>query len=352
MLMLLQLRGRVTAQVLADEFEVSARTIYRDIDALSATGVPVYADRGPGGGFRLLDGYRTRLTGLSAAEAGTLPLAGLPGLAAALGLAEPLAAAQLKLLAALPPPASYGAVRVGSRFHLDPVDWYRRAPPPSHLQEIARAVWDSRRIDVRYESWSATVRRVLDPLGLVAKAGAWYLVARTESRSIRTYKVAKVLHLAVLEERFAYPHGFDLARHWRSELERFETGLLRGEATLRVSAAALSRVELLGATAAEAVLAATAGSDGWRQAVIPIEGIGHAAGLLLGFADSVEVLAPPELREELARRAGRVVALYEEAGRERERPRSPQNPRQRSHKGIASPFGRRSKAIIRTPDAS
>lgn len=319
MLMLLQLRGRVTAQAFADEFEVSVRTVYRDVDALSAAGVPVYADRGPGGGFRLLDGYRTRLTGMTTAEAGALPLAGLPGLAADLGLAEPLAAARLKLLAALPPPASNGAVRVGSRFHLDPVGWYRRAPPPSHLQEIARAVWDSRRIDVRYESWSATVRRTLDPLGLVAKAGVWYLVARTDGGSIRTYKVAKVLDLAVLEERFAYPHGFDLARRWHSELKRFEAGLLRGKATLRVSAAALSGIEALGAAAAEAVLAATAGADGWRHAVVPIEGIGHAAGLLLGFADGVEVLAPPELREELARRAGRVLALYAKAGCDGER---------------------------------
>lgn len=310
MLMVLQLRGCVTAQALADEFEVSVRTVYRDIDDLSAAGIPVYADRGPGGGFRLQDGYRTRLTGLSLAEAGTLLLVGAPELACHLGLAEPLAAARLKLLAALPPAASDGAARVGSRFHLDPVDWYRRATPPLHLRAIARAVWDSRRLDVRYESWSATVRRVLDPLGLVAKSGAWYLVARTQGGSIRTYKVAKVLDLAVLDQQFAYPSGFDLARHWRSELKRFEADILRAEATLRVAAAALSRIERLGAAAAEAVLAAPAGADGWRQAVVPIEGIGHAAGLLLGFAEDIEVVAPRALREEPSRRARRVLALY------------------------------------------
>ena len=310
MLILLQLRGRVTAQAFADEFDVSVRTIYRDVDGLSAAGVPVYADRGPGGGFALLDGYQTRLTGLTATEAEALPLAGLVGLAADLGLAEPLAAGQRKLLAAMSPTASDGAARVGGRFHLDPVDWYRRVSPSAHLRAIAQAVWSSTRLHIRYESWSQTVRRTLDPLGLVAKAGAWYLVARTDGGSVRTYKVAKVLELTVLGDRFAYPSGFDLARHWRSDLERFERGLLQGEATLRVSAAALPNVERLGAAAAEAVLAATAGADGWRRVVIPIESVSHAAGLLLGFTDAVEVLTPPELREELAQRAGRVVALY------------------------------------------
>ena len=313
MLILLQLRGRMTAQALADEFEVSVRTIHRDIDGLSAAGVPVYADRGPGGGFTLLDGYRTRLTGLTAAEAEALPLAGLAGLAADLGLAEPLAAARRKLLAAMPQAASDCAARVGSRFHLDPVDWYRRIPPPVHLRAIAQAVWCGTRLDIRYESWSATARRTLDPLGLVAKAGAWYLVARTEG-GIRTYKVARVLDLAVLDDRFTHPPGFDLVRHWRSELERFEGGLLRGKATLRVSAAALAHIESLGAAAAEAVLAATAGADGWRRVVVPIESIRHAAGLLLGFTDDIEVLAPPELRAELAQRAGRVLALYNRDG--------------------------------------
>lgn len=310
MLIVLQLRGRVTAQALADEFEVSVRTVYRDIDSLGAAGVPVYADRGPRGGFALLNGYRTRLTGLTAAEAETLPLAGLAGLAADLGLAEPLAAARLKLLAALPPAASDGAARVAGRFHLDPVDWHRRVAAPAHLRTIAQAVRNGARIEIRYESWTSTVRRTLDPLGLVAKAGAWYLVARADGGAVRTYKVAKVLDLIVREDRFAHPPGFDLARHWRSELSRFEAGLIRTEAMLRVSPAALPRIELLGAAAAEAVLAATAGADGWRQAVIPIEDVGRAAGLLLGFADHVEVIEPPELRAELARQAGRVLALY------------------------------------------
>src|SRR5258708_2537140 len=126
-LMLLQARGRMTAEALAAEFEVSLRTIYRDIDHLSAADVPIYGDRGPGGGFQLLDGYRTKLTGLTPAEAETLFLAGLPGPAAELGLADLLATAQLKLTAALPEGTRATARRVSARFHLDPVDWFRAA---------------------------------------------------------------------------------------------------------------------------------------------------------------------------------------------------------------------------------
>lgn len=308
-LITLQIRGRVTARSLAEEFEVSIRTIYRDIDELSAAGVPVYADRGPGGGFRLLDGYRTRLTGFTADEAETLLLTGLPGPAADLGLSEPLAAARLKLLAALPPTAGDTAARIGSRFHLDVVDWYRRSPPPAFLPVIAHAVWEEKRLSIRYESWSATVARTIDPLGVVMKAGSWYLVARAGG-SIRTYKVAQIHELETLEQSFLYPDGFDLAVHWRTELKRFEKSLRRGEATLLVSPAALSRIDRLGADAAEAVLAARADADGKRVATIPIEGVAHAASLLLGFADEVEVLSPPALRAEIARRAEAILSLY------------------------------------------
>ena len=308
----LQLRGRLTAQALADEFEVSIRTIYRDIDALSAAGVPVLADRGRAGGFRLVDGYRTRLTGLAAGEAATLLLAGLPGPAADLGLATPRAEARNKLLAAISPSASAAAARVGDRLHLDPFDWYRRATPPACLPAIAQAVWGERRLAIRYESWSATVRRRIDPLGLVLKAGVWYLVARA-GRDVRTYKVAKVLELEALEETFDYPAGFDLAVHWRAQVQRFEAGLHKGEATLRVSAAALSRLDRLGADIADAVLRTQPDPGGWRQAVVPIESINHAASLLLGFADDIEVLAPLALRRQLAARARRVAAMYRTA---------------------------------------
>src|SRR5918992_3044124 len=148
-LMLLQTRGRMSAEALAEEVEVSVRTIYRDIDQLSAAGVPVYAERGRSGGFRLLDGWRTRLTGLTVAEAQALFLAGLPGPAAALGIGEAMEAGQLKLLASLPADWQRDARRVAARFHLDPVGWYRSEAPPPYLQQVAEAGWSDPALSIR-----------------------------------------------------------------------------------------------------------------------------------------------------------------------------------------------------------
>jgi predicted DNA-binding transcriptional regulator YafY len=313
-LITLQLRGRVTAAALAEEFEVSLRTIYRDVDALSAAGVPVYADRGPGGGFALLDGYRTRLTGLTPAEAEAVLLMGLPGSIEALGLGEQASAARLKLLAALPSVAGDSARRIAGSFHLDPVDWYRRAHVPVHLSLVAAAVWEQRRIAVIYESWKGERRRSVDPLGLVLKAGQWYLVARV-GESVRTYTVAKIREAETLEKRFERPADFDLARHWQAEVASFEASLRRDTATLRVAPGALNRIDRLGSDAADAIRAAEPDGSGDRRAVIPIESISYAASLLLGFADQIEVLAPEALREAMRQSAARIGALYGEARR-------------------------------------
>src|SRR3954464_6003157 len=179
LLLLLQTRGRMTAGELAEELEVSVRTVYRDVESLGAAGVPVYADRGPAGGYQLLDGYRTRLTGMTGDEAGTLFLAGVPGPAAELGLGSVLPAAELKLRASLPGELADRADRVRERFHLDAPGWFRADEPTPYLSTVASAVWDSRQLAIRYRRWKAPreVSRTLDPLGVVLKAGRWYLVA-------------------------------------------------------------------------------------------------------------------------------------------------------------------------------
>jgi predicted DNA-binding transcriptional regulator YafY len=319
-LMLLQAKGRVSASALAEEVEVSLRTIYRDIDELSAAGVPVYAERGRAGGFQLLDGWRTRLTGLTAVEAQALFLAGLPGPAAELGLAEVMEAAQQKLLAALPAGWQGDARRVGARFHLDPVGWFRFTAPVDHLPAIAAAVWNERRLRIRYESWSGIVDREIAPLGLVLKSGIWYLAAAIGSPidgDKRTYRLSNIRTLSVLDESFARPPDFDLAAYWAESTRRFEAEIYRDSATLRVSPRGLRLLREMSAAVAEAAASSAEAPDGqgWTRLVIPIESIDHAAQELIKLGAEAEVLAPALLRERLGETARRLAALYGAASR-------------------------------------
>lgn len=313
-LLLLQTRGRMTAEALAAEFEVSVRTIYRDIDQLSAAGAPVYADRGRSGGFQLMDGYRTRLTGLTDAEAETLFLGGLSGPAAQMGFSGAVTTMQLKLLAALPPERQAAAERLAGRFHLDPVGWYQSADEATRLPVIAQAVWTSRRIAVRYESWKGDVARELEPLGLILKAGLWYLAARpTEGRQRepRTYRVSNILDLTVSEATFERPGTFDLAAWWAETSRRFEAEIFTGTATLRLTREGRRRLARLGVEQARiaAQADATAG-DGAAEVTVPIESIEHAAMDFQRLGAEAEVLAPAALRSEMRDAAVRLAALY------------------------------------------
>jgi predicted DNA-binding transcriptional regulator YafY len=314
LLLLLQTRGRMTAQRLADELEVSVRTIYRDVESLSAAGVPVYADRGPDGGYRLLDGYRTRLTGLTTDEADSLFLTGMPGPAAALGLGAELAAAELKLLAALPPELRSRAGRIRERFHLDAPTWFREPEQVPHLTAVADAVWNQRRIEVRYHRWSPPQRvtRTLDPLGLVIKAGHWYLIARSQE-AIRTYRVVRILAVETHPESFVRPPGFDLAAFWTDWARHFEAGMYRHQAVVRLSPEGLRRTEHLLPVAMARAAHDTSGppdEDGWVRATIPIESVRHAHGDLLKLGSDIEILDPLELREAIAQTARDLIKIY------------------------------------------
>ena len=312
-LLLLQTRGRMTADALAAEFEVSVRTVYRDIDQLSAAGAPVYADRGRAGGFQLMDGYRTRLTGLTDAEAETLFLGGLSGPAAQMGFSGAVTTMQLTLLAALPPERQAAAERLAGRFHLDPVGWYQNPDEAERLPAIAQAVWNSRRIVVRYESWKGEVARTLEPLGLILKGGLWYLAARPAEgrrREPRTYRVSNILELTLVEETFERPAGFDVAAWWAETSRRFEAEIFTGTARLRVTAAGLKRLARLGTEQARIAAGARPGADGRVEVVVPIESVEHAAIDFLRLGPEAEVLAPPELRTAMSATARRLAALY------------------------------------------
>ncbi len=310
-LMLLQMRGRMSADALADEFEVSVRTIYRDIDQLSAAGVPVFAERGRAGGFQLMDGYRTNVTGMTPGEAETLLLAGLGPVAGDLGLGANLAAAELKLMAALPADAGARAAKISARFYLDPVDWYRQSEAIDALPLLADAVWRDRIVSVVYESWKDVVIRELRPLGLVLKAGVWYLVAAVE-RGVRTYRVSNIRSLDVTDRTFARPAKFDLARHWAARAREFEAGLLRERAVLKVTEQALKALAALSPAAMASANASRRPTKptGWFRIEIPIESAAHATGQILSLGADVEVLEPPALRTEVAAAARAIVRLY------------------------------------------
>lgn len=278
LLLLLQNRGRMTAPDLAAELEVSVRTVYRDVEALSASGVPVYADRGPAGGYRLLDGYRTRLTGLTGDEADSLFLAGMPGPAAELGLGADLTTAQLKLRAALPAELGERSRRIQERFHLDAPGWFRDAEPVPHLAAAAEAVWELRVLRVHYRRWRGEVRRELCPLGLVLKGGIWYLVARVED-TVRSYRVSRILAAEVLEEVFDRPAGFDLAAYWAESSRRLESSRFHGEAELLLSERGVQLLPMqFGAVGAEAVAAAGPPDDRGQPACRPAGGVAAGRG--------------------------------------------------------------------------
>lgn len=314
LLLLLQNRGRMTAAELAAELEVSVRTVYRDVEALSAAGVPMYGDPGHGGGYALVDGYRTRLTGLTAAEAEALFLAGLPGPAAALGLGSVLTAAELKLEAALPAELRQQARRIRERFHLDAPGWYREEDEAPYLPAVASAVWERRAVRVRYRRWYApeTVERRLEPYGIVLKAGRWYAVAHAGGGSLRTYRISQILDLQVSDDEFTPPAGFDLAAYWREHTARLQERLWQGKAEIRISPAGWDRLRELALPAV--VDAAEAGEQerpgGWRRVRIPIESLAHAESEILRLGAEVEVVGPPELRERIATTTRAAAALY------------------------------------------
>ncbi len=311
----LQARGHVTATALAQDCEVSLRTIYRDIDALSAAGIPVYSERGSAGGYRLLDGYRTQLNGLSAKECEALFMTGLPGPAADLGLGAVLVAAQNKLLSAMPARLRGGAEQMRARFHLDAPAWFARAEQPAHLPLIAGAVWDQHPIRIRYRSWKGEKQRQVEPLGLVLKSGAWYLIGQVDGGA-RTYRIARILDLDVLGERFERPAGFDLEAYWREGAQRLEEDLHRNLATVRLSPWGVKMLEAFVSPLAYAAveISEAADADGWRVAVLPVGSLRQACGELVRLGAEAEILGPLELREQMARMVAGMMDLYRAPG--------------------------------------
>jgi predicted DNA-binding transcriptional regulator YafY len=310
--LLLQTRGRMTALDLAQRLGVSERTIYRDMSALSLAGIPVFAERGPGGGCGLVEGYRTNLTGMTEAEVRTLLLASAPGPLADLGLGGALDAALLKLLAALPATQRATAERMRERVYLDAASWGHSGEVEPHLSALHAAVWNERRVRLTYrKSNGERIERVVDPLGLVAKASVWYLVAAELERT-RVYKVSRVLGLVVLDEPCARPEGFDLARYWTESSTRFKASWGSYTATLRASPQLVAALPQMHGDSAYALLerAGPPDDDGWVTLTMLFDGMESALGQMVSFGAWAEVMDPPELRSRVIELAQELVAFY------------------------------------------
>lgn len=322
-LLLLQTRGRLTAGEIASELEVSVRTVYRDIEALSEAGIPIYAERGPHGGVRLVDGYRTRLTGLTTEEAEALFLSGLPGPAAALGLGTVVVAARLKVLAALPPELRARAARISERFYLDAPAWFQAPEELPHLPALAEAVWESRRIEIRYRRPGAErpVTRELEPLGIVLKGGVWYLVARSGA-SDRTYRVSRVVEVSTRPDHFERPAGFDLATHWSASIAAYERDQVPVDVVLRVAPDDAGTVVRLldGEVLHDAGPAEGSAAEHAAGGMITIRArftwLDEAETAMFRLGPRVEILEPAELRQAVLETARSIVRSYETAGAE------------------------------------
>ena len=317
MVLLLQNRGTMTAAELAAELEVSERTISRDVLALSEAGIPVYADRGRGGGYRLVGGYRTRLTGLNRAEAEALFLSGVPAALRAMGRADAALAARLKLSAALLPELRDAPTSAAGRFHLDAPGWWQPPETPPLLPAIAEAVWSDLPLTVRYRRRDGThVTREIEPYGLILKAGAWYLAARPrESRTHRVYRVNRFTEVTVGEQPFAREE-FDLAGFWADRAAEFARALLREEVELLLTEAGCRMLRYAtDRAAAEEALRAAGPPDarGRRPVTLRVESLEVAYGQLLTLGPEAEITAPAALRERFAAAARRMAAHYDRA---------------------------------------
>jgi predicted DNA-binding transcriptional regulator YafY len=312
-LLVLQARGRQTARELAERLEVSERTIQRDLDALSAAGVPVYSERGRRGGAALLPGFRTDVSGLTTAEARALFVFAGRGTPGEAGMERDLQAAMRKLLAALPGPSRPAAISAQERVVVDPRGWRRQAEEAASLSTVQEAVWSDRQLRILYRAAgrSAPREQVVHPWGVVVKAGIWYLIAALGGEP-RLYRAARIEEAQVLEQPADRPPGLDLEAVWRELRRRVEEAGPGLEVALRVRE---ERVDMLLRLCAAQLVGPVVRDQGhrrpgWTELRLTFVAEGAARAVLAGFGAEVEVLAPESLRLAMVETARQVLEVY------------------------------------------
>ena len=310
-LILLQTKGRLTAQELAAELEVSERTIYRDMEALSTAGVPVYTERGPGGGCSLIDSYRTNLTGLTRDEVRALFMLSIPTPLVDLGVDQDLQAALLKLSAALPEVFRYEGIRVRERIHLDSTAWIEPEQSTPHLHTIQRGLWEDRKLELTYQlPFGAQVKHLIEPYGLVAKANLWYLIFSRDG-SITVLELANVLDAKLSEIQFSFPTDFELTKFWTAWRIQRESNRPEYLVQVRMKPDLLKMLILF----KDPILPADQheveqDADGWHPMTLRFESFEAARERLLSYGSAVEIIEPNSLRLSVKDFAAQIVSVY------------------------------------------
>ncbi len=312
LLLILQNGRKVKAGELARQLEVSERTIYRDLDALSGIGVPIYAEPGPNGGYALLEPYRTDLTGLSKSEVQALVAFTSNDSLSDIGLGQSLKTGLAKLAASLPAVQKLAVDHLRERLYVDTVPWFQEKEEAPELQTVLEAVQQDNQLRFGYQKWEGeTQERQVNPYALVAKAGSWYLVAETERR-MRVYRISRMISAELLETTFQRRPDFDLPSFWNSWRQDFEGNLPSYPVKARMAPEVIDNLlKLRGEWMAKALETAEPDEDGWQILTLDYERPEYALGALLELGDRVEVLEPADLRQQLFQVISRMAALYE-----------------------------------------
>ncbi|WP_044338586.1 helix-turn-helix transcriptional regulator [Rossellomorea aquimaris] len=309
-LLLLQTHGQMTAKELSERLEVSERTIYRDMDALSGTGIPVVAERGKNGGWSLLEDYQTDLTGLKESEIRALFVSPSAHLLDDLGLSRTSEEARNKLIASLPSTYRENAKGVWNRIHIDTSSWRKQKERIASFEVIKEAIWTVNKLRITYQRADGNMDdRTVSPLGLVAKGDLWYLIATKENGDTRNYRASRIQSAVSLKETFTRPNDFNLAQYWNSSTQAFIKKLPSYEVKVEVNPSTLSRLTFTGRFARVLEIGDRTKKD-WIPVTLSFDTEEEAKGYLLGFADQVRVVEPDDLHQKILEMAEAAVSFY------------------------------------------
>ncbi|MEP7289060.1 MAG: YafY family protein [Chloroflexota bacterium] len=311
MMMLLQHRGKLTTQTLANELGVSRRTILRDVEALSFAGVPIYAEGGHGGGIALDENYRVSLTGLKEAEVRSLFVSSNARLLGDIGLGEAAESTLPKLFAALPALHQQAVEQIRQRIHIDPIWWWHDAQPLPFWAELQQAVYEDRHLRVVYENYNGEqAERIVEPYSLVAKASLWYLVAM-RNEEFRTYRVSRLHAVTLLDTHFQRRENFDLATYWNDHAQEFLATFSQYKFTLQIDSSRVNFAKWYTPGRCEIIDTPTDGS--WYTARFQVESMELARSFVLSLGTQAIVVEPLALRDAVLDLAQAMLRHYANA---------------------------------------